>query len=109
MSDKKPTSMWDAVTHAMAAKDDPHGSNMLRRYGPVQPGSEEFDSLLKRTAHAMHKVGDAAYGLQGIYRRDLTNTPEDVLAAIQSLKEAHKLLLGAEAVLRSAHVRAKKK
>jgi hypothetical protein len=78
---------------------------------PDSPGTNEFDQLLKIIAHAMSKVGSVVNS-NGMYPGRIggpSELPYDVLAARQKLVEAHALLIGAEALMRSAHVAARSK
>jgi hypothetical protein len=79
--------------------------------GQDGPGTTEFDRLLKIIAHAMSKVG-SVINSNGMHPGRIggpSELPHDVLAARQKLVDAHALLIGAEALMRSAHVAARSK
>jgi hypothetical protein len=79
--------------------------------GADGPGTDEFGRQLKIIASAMGKVGSVvnAASLNPGLIVSTPDSPEDVLAAQKKLAEAHKLLLQAEALMRSTHVAARSK
>jgi len=79
--------------------------------GADGPGTDEFGRQLKIIASAMGKVGSVVNAANFTPHRigGTPDLPEDVLVAQKKLAEAHKLLLGAEALMRSAHVAARTK
>lgn len=74
--------------------------------GPVPathgPGTAPFEGLVKSVATAASRVGAATYYGYFFWREK----PPDVVLAVLKIEQAHKLLLGAHALLAEAHKKA---
>lgn len=105
MADNKNKSLWEVV--AGIWNEEP--SVLAGPTGPhAEPGSAEFENVLKKTAHALSKVGESVSAVhRNLVDHRNNTTHQNVTTALAKLEEAHKLMLGAEALMRGTHNEAK--
>jgi len=78
-------------------------------HGPVwdnvMPGSAHFENLVKSVATLASNSGKAKHNSVFVFN----NPPKDLVRAQEKIEQAHKLLLGANALMAELHYQAKVK